>query len=109
MQLGQRGAWVPGVGAGGRVHGHVQDDNLAGAVRLAGEFGGVGGVGHDRGRHRAGQAQHATIPGQVLPQVVDDKGQVGFVGFAGRGRLGDPCQAAQRSEDQGNTHINGCV
>ena len=64
---------MPGERAGGRVHGHVQDDDLAGAMGFAGEFGGVGCVGHDRRGHRAGQGQHAAIPGQVLPQVIDDQ------------------------------------
>jgi hypothetical protein len=82
---------------------------LPALVRFAGEFGGVGRVGHDRRGHRAGQGQHTAIPGQVLPQVVDDQGQVGFVRFAGRGRVGDPGQAAQCSDDQGNAHINGCA
>ena len=56
----------------------------------------------------SGKGEHAPIPGQVLPKVVDDEGQVGFVGLAGRCRVGDACQAAQHSDDQGKTHINGC-
>jgi hypothetical protein len=67
-QVGMPGKW-----AGGRVHGHVQDDDLAGAMGFAGELGGVGCVGHDRRGHRARQGQHAAIPGQVLPQVIDDQ------------------------------------
>ena len=45
---------VPGEWAGGRVHGHVQDHDLASLVGLTGKFGGVGRVRHDGGGHRAG-------------------------------------------------------
>jgi hypothetical protein len=96
---------VPGVRAGGRVHGHVQDHDLAGAMGLAGEFGGVRRVGHDRRGHRAGQGQHAAIPGQVLPQVVDDQRQVGFGGWLALRE--QTRQTAQQDEEKRNDILNG--
>ncbi len=74
---------MPGERPGGRVHGHVQHDQFAGTMGFAGEFGGVGRVRHDRGGDRAGEGQYPAIPGQVLPQVVDDQAQVGLVRWSG--------------------------
>ncbi|MNN40410.1 hypothetical protein D3C81_1544830 [compost metagenome] len=99
---------VPGERSGGRIHGHVQDDDLAGAMGFAGEFGGVGCIGHDRRSHRAGQGQHAAIPGQVLPQVIDDQAQVGFVGRRSGGFcMSKTRQTTQQSDQQPQKHLNG--
>ena len=95
--------------AGGRVHGHVQDDDLARLVGFAGKFGGVGRVGHDRRGDRAGQAQHAAVAWQVLSQVIDDQAQVSLVrggGMTGRRRVGGTGQAAEQTEDERKTHLN---
>ncbi|MNN73072.1 hypothetical protein D3C81_1891610 [compost metagenome] len=69
---------------------------------LVGEFAGMGGVGHHGQRHRAGQGEGAAITWQVLPEIVDNQAQVGFVGRCRRGLcrgcMGNPGQAAKQGE-----------
>ena len=58
---------------------------------------------------RAGQAQHAAVAWQVLPQVIDDQAQVSLVrggGMTGRRRVGGTGQAAEQTEDERKTHLN---
>ena len=97
-QFGDGQVRVPSERAGGRVHGHVQDHDLAGLVSFTGKFGGVRGVGHHRGRHRARKGQYPAIAGQVLPQIVDDQAQVSLgvgVRMIDRRRMGGTGQAAE--------------
>ena len=101
-ELFDRGAWVPGVRAGGRVHGHVQDHRAPGFVGLAGEVGGMGRIGHDSHRDRARQGEGAAVALAALAQVVDDDAHVGL----GRRRMGGAGQQAEQRQQQ-VTHETG--
>ncbi|MNT47524.1 hypothetical protein D3C72_1842460 [compost metagenome] len=89
------GAGMPSVGAGSRIHRHVQDDRLAGLMGLAGKRTGMRGIRHDRHGYRAGQGQGTAITRAALAQVVDDYAHVRLARLGGCRECGAAQQVQQ--------------